>query len=64
MPARREAVLLYAVVLVASFAGTWVLDRLSGKPFDPARTAIFGLCLAAGWWTGRRILQLAARRRH
>jgi hypothetical protein len=64
VPTRREAVLLYAVVLVASFAGTWVLDRLPGTPSDPARTAIFGLCLAAGWRGGRRIVQLAAVRRH
>jgi hypothetical protein len=57
-------VLLYATVLIAFFAGTWVLDRLSGTPFDSARAAILGFCLVAGWWCGQRILRLAAGRRH
>jgi positive regulator of sigma E activity len=62
-PTWREAVLLYAVVLVAFFVGTWAVDRLSGAPFDPAHAAIMGLCLVAGWWSCRRISQVVARRR-
>jgi hypothetical protein len=57
-------VLLYAAMLIAFFIGSWVLDELSGTPFDPARAAIMGLCLVAVWWGGRRILRLVARRRH
>jgi hypothetical protein len=57
-------VLLYAAMLVAFFIGSWVLDKLSGKPFDPARAAIMGLCLVAAWWGSGRILRLVTRRRH
>lgn len=59
---RRQAALLYAVVLVAFFGGTWVMDKLRGRTFHPGPAVGMALCLVAGWWTARRILSVLAGR--
>jgi hypothetical protein len=59
---RRQAALLYAVVFVAFFGGTWALDRFHRAPFQPGWAAGMALCLVAGWWVARRIVSLLSRR--